>query len=286
MPWTNYHSHTKYCDGSSEPEDYIAQAIHQNLNAYGFSSHAPVPFKTDWCIPDKLFSNYLKEITSIKEKYKSEIDVYLGLEIDYIPNISGRNRHILKDIPLDYYIGSIHFVDKFSDGTHWGIDTSLELFTKGFHKIFNADFKKTATRFYELTWQMLQDDKPDIIGHLDKIKMYNNQLKFFVGKEKWYVDLIDKTIFEIATNNTIVEINTRGFYKYGQNDLYPSDWIIHKLIAKGIPIMLNSDSHKPEEITSGFEYTANELQKMGLDKLWILLDNKWQERSFNQKGYI
>ncbi len=286
MPWTNYHSHTKYCDGSSDPEQYITQAIEQRLDSYGFSSHAPVPFNTNWCIPDAKFQDYLTEISNLKDKYKNVIDIYLGLEIDYIPNISGRKKHIVKDVFLDYYIGSIHFVDTFDDGSHWGIDSSLELFSKGFNEIFNNDFKKAATRFFELTWLMLSEDKPVILGHLDKIKMYNDQLNFFNGNEKWYTDLIEKTINEIAENNSIVEINTRGFYKYGQKDLYPSDWIIKKLITKGIPIMLNSDSHAPTELTSGFEYTANELLKMGLDKLWILQKGEWKEKSFNQNGYI
>ena len=44
MSWTNYHSHTNYCDGTNTPEDYIRKALELEMPTYGFSSHAPIPF--------------------------------------------------------------------------------------------------------------------------------------------------------------------------------------------------------------------------------------------------
>jgi histidinol-phosphatase (PHP family) len=286
MPWTNYHSHTFYCDGSHAPEYYIKQAIESNLPAYGYSSHAPIDFESDWCIADEKFKRYISDIHSIKNDYSKWIQVYLGLEIDFIPGVAGRHKHLLKNQELDYYIGSIHFIDQFADKTHWNIDTSKELFDKGLKNIFNNNYRAAATRFYELTWQMLQEDSPNVIGHFDKIKMYNNGNLYFNENDSWYKDLIEKTLLEIKNSEVIVEINTRGFYKYGQKELYPSSWIIEKLIEMDLPIMLNSDAHSPDEIVSGFHYAASELKKLGLKKLWILLDNEWKAAAFNENGLM
>jgi histidinol-phosphatase (PHP family) len=286
MPWTNYHSHTHFCDGSDLPEKYVTQAIKRGMPAYGFSSHASVNFKTDWCIPDANFYSYLKEIKHLKKKYQSEIEIYMGLEIDYIPGIAGRNKHILSECDLDFFIGSIHFIDTFADGTPWGIDTSKELFNKGFEEIFKSNFQKTSERFYELSCQMIEEDKPDIIGHLDKIKMYNKNANYFSESELWYKKQVGNLLRSIKKAGTIVEINTRGYYRYGQSDLYPSRWILKKIIEMDIPIMLNSDAHAPNEITLGFEYAAKELKEAGLRELWILLDNKWQTVNFNHNGLI
>lgn len=286
MPWTNYHSHTRYCDGSDTPELYIKEAIKKNLPAYGYSSHAPISFKTDWCVADSNFNNYLNELRGIKLKYESKIQTYIGLEIDYIPGLAGRNKHILKDAELDYFIGSIHFVDTLSNGEAWNIDTTKELFEKGLKEIFSNNFQKASGRFYELTCQMIEEEKPHIVGHLDKIKMYNNSNIYFAGTEKWYKNQVEHVLEAIKQSDTIVEINTRGYYRYGQLDLYPSNWIIEKMIEKDIPIMLNSDSHRPGEIISGFEYAATELLKLGLKVLWVLLDNKWQSVEFNRKGLL
>jgi histidinol-phosphatase (PHP family) len=286
MVWTNYHSHTSYCDGSDEPEQYVLKAIKEGLPAYGFSGHAPLCFKTDWNISDADFGHYLLDVNKLKQKYASDIQIYTGLEIDFIPNIAGRYKHVLKNCNIDYFIGSIHFVDQFSDGTPWNIDTSKDLFIKGLKEIFSNNFRNACERFYELSWQMLDADKPDIIGHLDKIKMYNNELGFFSENVLWYKKLIDHILNKIKLSETIVEINTRGYYRYKQKDMFPSAWIIEKIIDKKIPVMLNSDAHSPHEITAGFNYAAKELHKLGLKELWTLYNNKWQSRRFNAEGLI
>lgn len=286
MSWTNYHSHTHFCDGSSAPEEYIKSAIKHELKAYGYSAHAPVNFETDWCIPDQKFHQYIQEIKSIKEKYASQIQTYLGLEVDYIPGVAGKNKHLLHNLPLDYFIGSIHFVDQFEDGTPWNIDHKKEFFDKGLKEIFNNDFKKASERFYELSCEMVEKDKPNVIGHLDKIKMYNNGGEYFNGDEKWYRNQVLSLLKAIKEQDTIVEINTRGYYRYGQHDLYPCNWIVEEMIKMNIPIMLNSDSHAPDELTSGFSYAANELKSLGLKTLWVLYDNKWQAKGFTAQGLI
>lgn len=286
MLWTNYHSHTHYCDGSDKPELYIKNAIKNKMPAYGYSSHAPVNFPTDWCMPDSKFENYLTEVREIKRKYASEIQTYVGLEVDYIPDVAGRNRHIIANSELDYFIGSIHFVDRFADNTHWNIDYTKELFEKGLKEIYKNKFEKASERFYSITCQMIDNDKPDVIGHLDKIKMYNKNSIYFSESENWYKNQVESTLVKIKQAGTIVEINTRGFYRYGQKDLYPSAWIVKRMIDLDIPIMLNSDSHRPDEIIGGFEYAATELRKLGLKILWVLYDNIWQAKEFTEKGYI
>lgn len=282
--WTNYHSHTNYCDGSSQPDRYIEEAIKNNLPAYGFSSHAPVNFPTNWCIPDKSIDNYLSEIQRIKELNKDEIEVYLGLEIDFIPEIAGRSKHILSDISLDYFISSIHFVDTFEDGTPWNIDTSYELFSNGLEKIFNNNIRKAATRFFELTRQMIIEEQPDIIGHIDKIKMFNVKGNYFRESEKWYTEQVDLTINTLKEYNTIVEINTRGYYRYGQADLYPGEKILKKLVKANIPLMINSDAHKPDEIIMGMPYAAKILKKFGVKSIYVLRSGKWREFPFDERG--
>lgn len=282
--WVNYHSHTHYCDGTNKPINYIEEAIEKRLPAYGFSSHAPVNFPTDWCISDNKLENYLSDVKKIKELYKDKIEVYQGLEIDYIPGIAGRSRHLISKTSLDYFIGSVHFVDAFTDGTPWNIDTSFKLFEKGLGCIFNNNIRKAATRFYEITRQMIIEDQPDIIGHIDKIKMFNNDGRYFNESEKWYSDQLELTINTLKKHNTIVEINTRGFYRYGQDDLYPGEQMIKKLIKANIPLMINSDAHKPEEIIMGMPHAARKIMNLGVHEIYALKNGKWNAYSFNEEG--
>ena len=277
-----YHSHTHYCDGSDAPEVYVKRAIELGLPAYGFASHGPVPFKTIWNIPDERFPDYIREINTLKEKYKSEIEIYLGLEADYIPGLVGRKHHLIATAELDYIVGSIHFLGQLNDETQWNFDTSYEYFLTGFKEIFNQDFKKMATLFYEYTVQMIEEDAPEIIGHFDKIKMYNDKGNFFNENDKWYKDLITMVLDCMKRNDSIVEINTRGMYKYGQTCLYPSDWILKEMLKRDIRIQINPDAHHPDEISGGVKYHMQVLQEMGFKKQWLLLNNKWGEYDINE----
>jgi len=282
--WANYHSHNHFCDGSDDPVIYVNEAIKLGLVAYGFSSHAPVGFETNWCIPGNKLDEYINTVIKLKEDYKSKIQLFLGLEIDFIPDFAGYTRNLNKYSQLDYFIGSVHFVDQFENGNHWNIDTSFELFQDGLKQIFKGDIRKAATRFYEITRQMLEEDRPDIIGHLDKIKMFNNKGHFFNENEKWYVDQVDLTIDKIKQTGGIVEVNTRGYYKYQQPDLYPGLWIVEKLVKKGIPLMINSDSHKPDEIIGGFSYATPLLKEIKVNEVFALYDKKWGSYSYSKQG--
>lgn len=284
MPWTNYHSHTQFCDGSDIPELYIENAIKQGMPAYGYSSHAPIKFGAEWTISGDKLEVYLEEVQVIREKYRNKIETYLGLEIDYIPGVTGRNLPVLEFLDLDYFIGSIHFVDAFEDGTFWNIDHTKEFFEKGLTQVFGGNFQHASDRFYELTRQMILEDMPDIIGHLDKIKMYNKGNIFFNETEKWYRNQVEETIKVIKKSGVIVEVNTRGYYRYNQPDLYPSQWIIEKLAKEDIPIILNSDAHAPHEITEGFAYATEKLKEAGVQSLWALIDGKWSDYKYSVEG--
>ena len=89
MNWTNFHTHSHYCDGEGNLEDYIRKAIDKKMFAIGFSSHAPVDFKSYWHMEKTRLDEYLKEISDLQDKYSKDIRIYSGLEVDYIPGIIG-----------------------------------------------------------------------------------------------------------------------------------------------------------------------------------------------------
>ncbi len=285
ISWANYHSHSFFCDGAENPESYIKEAVRLGLSAYGYSSHAPVPFRSDWNMPDGRLNEYLTNIQAIKEKYGSQLQIYSGMEIDFIPGIAGRTRHLMKNTTLDYFIGSIHYLERLATGEYWNIDTSRELFESGLKELFNNDIRKAVTRFWENTRQMIEEDRPDIIGHMDKIKMFNTRADFFKENESWYKNQVELTIKTLKKHACIVEINTRGYYRYGQTDLYPGEWIIRRLAENEIPVIISSDAHTPEEILKGLTYAVPILQRSGIKKLAALYNNQWNEYSYSEKGY-
>ena len=284
MSWTNYHSHCHYCDGKEPPRAHVDSAVRKGMLVFGFSSHSPVPFHTTWSMPLEKATNYIREITQIKQAYAKKIQIYTGLEVDYVPGTMGPNNRLIKNLGLDYTIGSVHFVDRFSDDTPWEIDGQHKVFLYGLSQIFKGNIKLAVSRYFELTRRMLEEDRPDVLGHMDKIKIQNEEGQLFNEDETWYKQEVLRTLKVIAKSKVTVEVNTRGMYKKKTHETYPSRWILEKLHEMSVPIQLNADSHHPDELTSHFETTAAMLKEIGFKYLRVLIDGKWQSVPFSKKG--
>jgi histidinol-phosphatase (PHP family) len=275
--WTNYHCHTNFCDGKKPVADVVAQAASMGMLAIGVSSHAPLPFPNKWSMKPDSFNSYLGEIDKAKEQNKS-IQVYAGLEVDFIPGkISPFD---FKD-RLDYTIGSVHFADN-----GWEIDNTYDIFLDGLTSNFDGSIRKAIARYFGLTREMVKTTPPNIVGHMDKIKMHNRGNRFFQEEEPWYREQIDLTLDTIAEAGCIIEVNTRGIYQNKTDTTYPSPWILREILKKNIPITLSSDAHHPDDLVNRFPETARELANIGFKKIRILLNGKWKDVAFAEHGII
>jgi histidinol-phosphatase (PHP family) len=280
--WANFHSHNKYCDGKGELSDYLESAKKNNVVVLGFSSHAPLPFDSKWAMNKENLPLYLKEISKLQSE-ASGIDIYKSLEIDFIPGVISPFDHKEE---LDYLIGSIHFIDQFADGRHWEIDGQHSLFLEGLEQIFNNNFRDAIVRYFELTREMVYSSAPDIIGHLDKIKIQNVQGKFFNESDSWYKEEVLRTLKLIDQAELIVEVNTRGIYQKKSNETYPSKWILEIIRQKDIPITLSSDAHHPDDLINTFPQTAKQLHDLGFTHLSVFRDGRWKKTPFNENGLV
>lgn len=277
MNHSTYHSHSHYCDGKYEPEEHLKAAIDLGLSSFGFSSHVPLPFRNEWSMKEDDLAQYLREIRLLKEQYKDRIEVLVGLEVDYVPDIVGPSHPKIKQLGLDYSIGSVHYVDQLEDGTHWEIDGTRTDFLKGFKEIFQGDGKNVIRRYLALIREMVDYQETQIVGHLDKIKIHNKaESRLFSDEDKWYQDEIEETLSIIKERRTIVEVNTRGMYKKLTSEPYPGRMILKKIKQKNIPIMLNSDSHHPREIIGSYTEAIELLEELGFQELMALRNNEWQ----------
>ena len=149
MLLANYHTHTKFCDGDEEPRRYAEEAIKQSLKVLGFSAHASLPFHCTWTLPYENYAGYIQTIKELKSEFADRLEVLCGLEIDYIPSLWPQIEKMLNPDQLDYFIGSIHFVDSFEDGTPWSVDGSHDEFFKGWDKIFHRNSHTLVRKYFE-----------------------------------------------------------------------------------------------------------------------------------------
>jgi histidinol-phosphatase (PHP family) len=284
MSWTNYHNHCKYCDGAEEIEAHVLRAIENKVFSLGFSSHSPVSFENKWSMNEADTPSYIKDIQTAKEKYSDQIEVYKSLEIDFFPEQSGIIKRWTEELNLDYSIGSVHFVDTFEDGVPWEIDGPVLIFEKGLQEIFDNDIRKVLERYFAYTIDMLENDCPTILGHVDKIKMQNHSRFFFEEQKPWYQELLRETLKVAAKSGTIVEVNTRGLYKKRASETYPGLTGLRLMNELNIPICLNSDAHHPKEIILEYENTARLLRDIGFKEFMVLKNKSWRACGFDEAG--
>lgn len=274
---TNYHCHSHYCDGTEVPESYIVAAIEKQMQGIGFSSHSPVPFASSWNMPQTRLAGYLAEIDRLKVKYADRIQVFKSLEVDYVPGLVGPESAWVKQAELDYVIGSVHYTQPLPDGTWWSIDDHLGAFLNGLKQVYDNDIQKAVKYYFALQRQMIQTECPHIIGHFDKIKMHNRLQPLFDETAEWYRTEVRHLLEVIAQTGCMVEINTKSFE--GNGLLFPGvehfDW----LRELAIPLVINSDSHHPNHLTSGFQFVADHLLAHHINEVHVLAPSGWLSMS-------
>jgi histidinol-phosphatase (PHP family) len=268
--------HTHFCDGGEAPVKYVHAAIEKGLTSLGFSAHAPAPFECNWALPLHRLNNYVNEIQELKETFKSKLQIYLGLELDYFPDIVSYSRNLLQSGPFDYFIASVHFIDQYPDGRRWTIDGPNEEFRKGFAEIFQNDAITVTRKFFEYTRKMIADLNPPVIGHIDKLKMQYRPGSFIPEDHSIFKEELIKTLEVAQKAGSIVEINTRALYKNRGKTFYPGQQVFKEMNELGIKVTVNSDAHLPHEITSEFDAAFKALSSAGFTEHYILMDNQFQ----------
>lgn len=272
---TNHHTHSLYSDGSSQPEEYIVEAIAKGFDILGFTEHSPLPFENPFSFRKENRDEYIALMQNLKLKYAGQISVYSGMEMDYIPGMSESFAKLKSEYKLDYLIGSVHLVRPENSEQLWFTDgPDYKTYDQGLNDLFGGDCKKAVTAYYRQLNEMITSQHLDIVGHLDKIKMHNRD-RFFREDEPWYTALVNETLALIQDSDLIVEVNTRGIYKQRSETTYPGKDILQQIKKLRIPVMVNSDAHKPHEIDLAMEQGFAMLKEAGIDEVVYFKGNGW-----------
>lgn len=274
MNLTNYHSHTLYCDGRAGMEEFIRFAISQGFSSYGISSHAPLPFSTHWTMEWDRMDDYLAEFSRMKEKYASDIELAIGLEIDYLNEDSNPSVERFRSLSLDYRIGSVHLLHD-PKGEVVDIDVSADAFRGIVDKHFGGDSETVIHLYYDRLLRMVELGGFDIIGHADKMHYNAAACRPDLLDEPWYERLMHDYFSEIVRRGYIVEINTKARHTLGT--FYPNERYFTLLKELGARVQVNSDAHFPERINSGRSEALEALHAAGFTTVTERHGGAWVE---------
>ncbi len=223
------HNHTTLCNhATGTMQEYIQKAIQESTKYFGFSDHAPMDFDQKYRMGFDQMDSYEQNVLNLKEKYKNQIDILLGYEVDFLPNFMDKR---VLNAKVDYLIGSVHFIGK------WGFDNPEFI---GEYK--NRDIDLIWQEYFDAIEAMAKSGYFDIVGHLDLIKVF----KFLPNKD---IRLIAKKALKaIKKADMTIEINMAG-YRKPVKEAYPSDILLQEISSLDIPITFGSDAHKVEQVS-------------------------------------
>ena len=274
---TNYHTHCTFCDGSENAEAYITAAIEKGFTALGFSSHAPVPFETFWTMKKEDLASYISTVRDLQEQYKDRIEIYLGLEIDYIPGAMGPSSPVFRDLGLDYTLGSVHFIRNPKNGSYPTMDGPEEEFTELLETCFDGNVPALISHYYSLVRKMVREHTMDMISHIDLYKVHNRNNSRFDESAEWHKQEVLSTLEEIAGKGIIIEINTGGWFRGKVDSVYPASWILKHILDLGIPVTVNTDAHSPESLDAFYTDSLDLLEEIGFTGRLVFRRGSWEE---------
>ena len=274
MNLTNYHSHCSFCDGRAPLEEFVKEAISQGFYSYGVSSHAPLPFPTQWTMEWGQMEAYFDEFKNLRSKYADEIELYVGLEIDYLNEESNPSVASFTELPLDYRIGSVHLLYD-AAGEVVDIDCSPAVFKERVDRHFNGDVLRVVRMYFDRLFRMVELGGFDILGHADK--MHYNASCYHPGllDEPWYEALMKDYFSLVASRGYLVEINTKAYDSLGT--FYPNSRYWELMKEYQIKVLVNSDAHYPERINAGRMEALRLLQAKGFATVAELHQGSWRE---------
>lgn len=245
------HSHTQFCDGRAPMQDFVVVAIKEGFTHYGFSPHSPVPIESPCNMSFDDVPAYLAEVDRLRDVYGDRIKLYAAMEIDYLGPQWGPSLEYFASLPLDYRIGSVHFLPT-QEGELIDIDGSADRFKANMASKFHDDIRYVVEKFFNASAAMIEAGGFDIIGHFDKVAQNSSAYLPGIEDKQWFMDLADSLVDLICERKPIVEINTKAKLLHGR--IFPSERYLPKLVAAGVPIVVNSDAHVPGLIDASRDY--------------------------------
>ncbi len=255
------HIHTGFSpDSSANLEGYINIAIENKLKGITITDH--LDFKSNGKIErinefldkTKLVNEHLAYLQRIKDKYKKDLDIFIGFEVDAnnLPIAREEAQKALNIKELDFNILSTHQVEDrpLYLGMEFFSDEKIDSYNKYFESVLKS------VKYFENFC---------VYGHLDYITRYSkfNDNNVHINEHK---ELIDEILKTIISKDSGIEVNTSGI-RYGRDDFYPQKDIVKRYKELGGKIItVGSDSHINSTVGCDFEIAREYLKECGFNE--------------------
>lgn len=254
------HIHTPFCPhGTKDPlEAYIEKAIRSNFTDISFTEHAPLPASFTDPTPEQdsgmrleEMHQYIDAVRQVKDAYKSDISIRVGLEVDYIAGFETETTNFLNEFGplLDDSILSVHFLK--TDDAFFCMDFSKDVFMELSDK--TGSVENVYSLYYDTVEASIRADlgayKPRRIGHptlVHKFQLAHGQ-RIDDGAR------IESVLEQLKQAGYEMDLNGAGFSKPDCQESYPPLPYVDMARSLGIPLVFGSDAHSVNGLHKHYE---------------------------------
>ena len=250
---SNYHTHTYRCHhASGSDEEYVLEAIKGGIKVLGFSDHTPWKYDSDYVATMRMtveeFEDYYQSISNLREKYKDQIKILIGLEAEYFPKYMKWLQSFIDEGRLDYLILGNHFKDSDETKQYYGRIATTD---EGLKSYLDSSLEAMDYKCYAY------------FAHPD---LYMRNRTSFDEKEKAIAYAICKKAKE---NDIILEYNLEGLISNRAEGAigYPCKDFWKIAAEVGNRTIIGIDAHKPSSLSDvqRFDEAHDFLTSLGLE---------------------
>jgi histidinol-phosphatase (PHP family) len=185
-----------------------------------------------------------------------EVELRLGIEVDYVPGNEERMEFYATELPYDYVIGSVHRVegreiDRAADQSIYEDYETYELYEA----------------YYENVRRAALSGMFDVLGHPDLVKIFRRY------PERDITPILEETADAVAESGIVVDVNSAGLRK-PVGEVYPSRKFLEMFHRRGVPIILSSDAHAAHEVGAGYEVSVPMVREVGYTEVVTFQDRE------------
>jgi len=174
-----------------------------------------------------------------------DVELRLGIEIDFVPGAEERMDHDATVLPYDYVIGSVHRVDNEE------IDRATD------QRIYNRyETYDLYAAYYANVREAALSGRFEVLGHPDLIKIF----RYFPDRD--ITPILEETADAVAESGIVVDVNAAGLRK-PIGEAYPSANFLKMFHRRGVPIVLSSDAHAPDQVALGYHMSLALVHDIG-----------------------
>lgn len=230
----DYHIHLERGEYKREWLDKFIQVGHQRgIEEFGIVEHLYIFRETEKLLYQNkhvksMQTRSLNDYFNFLEKMKREYNIKIGLEIDYVEEFEDKIKEFVKDLPVDFLIGSVHYLEG------WAFDLDKDWSNKNIEEVYE--------NYYNTLLKVAKGGIFDILGHPGNIAYFGHKPKWDFEKK-----LVKKFYQNLSNIDIVLEINSGGLYRPVKKVFPNVNWF-DELKRLEIEVVCSSDAHDPKNV--------------------------------------